>query len=52
MHNDFIAEKVGSTASIVYVDEKEKKLHIANVGDSPILMSTNGLASRLSQNKV
>ena len=52
MHNDFIASKVGSTASIVYIDEKDKKVHIANVGDSPILMSTKGVASRLSKNLV
>ena len=45
---EHIVDICGSTASVLYVDESQKEMFVANVGDSRIIMSENGKSEVLT----
>jgi protein phosphatase 1G len=41
-------DSIGCTSNVIYLDKKNKKIYVANAGDSRCVMAKNGTAVEMS----
>ena len=47
-NEEMMLDSIGCTANVVYIDKQNKKIYVANAGDSRCVMGMNGKEREMS----